>query len=137
MREVGEGEGGGAANGIGTGSVGPDVHLEQLPAYEAMDTSAAQSTILQPTPVRPIAARAEAIPPYTPAPNVMDREEAAVPVMQSQSQSREERSSSPAAVASPRAPAPALDELPPGYEESQSQQRDEVVESLGRMGVGE
>lgn len=126
MREVGEGEGGTSGS-----AVGPEVHLEQLPAYEAMDTRATTNTILQPTPIRPVAARAEPIPPYTPASNITDRAEPTAPALQE----REERSSSPAVVASPRASAP--DELPPAYEESQTQQRDELGDSLRRLGVGE
>lgn len=101
-----------AGSGVGAGG-GGDVSLEQLPAYEAVDPRPAPTERQGVRTAREedvVSTAITAVAPVTPV------------------------APAPSATSAPP-PAPGPDELPPGYEESQTQQRDEVVGSLGRMDV--
>lgn len=110
-------------------------HLEQLPAYEAVDTrrrradsaqSGAQAQQRAPVP-RPEQVQPTQRPPV----NIMDEPiEEANPASQYSPATTDQTAPAPA-----RPAAPAPDEAPPGYEESQSQQQDAMVDRMDTLGV--
>lgn len=110
-------------------------HLEQLPVYEPVDTrkrradsalSGAQAQQRAPVP-RP----EQEQPTQRPPANIMDE-----PIEEITADAQPTPTAPAATAQTPvLPPVPAPDEAPPGYEESQSQQQDGVVDRLHLMGI--
>lgn len=146
MREVGEGEGGSG----GRGEEGDDRGLEQLPAYSADGGGGVGLTggpavngawRAVPTQARDaqrgdlIDLNEESEPPAHSAANA-EPAATSIPPSVPASTSVEQTGPTTTTTAAQPAARSAPNEAPPGYEESQSAQRDDVTAGLGRMGVG-